>query len=48
MLCFKDPANSKVVIDFSKSKSVAYDVIELVYDYKINAKKNNRGNNQFY
>ncbi|HTE11240.1 MAG TPA: SulP family inorganic anion transporter [Chitinophagaceae bacterium] len=32
------PPNSKVVIDFSKSKSVAYDVVELVHDYKTNAK----------
>jgi len=32
------PANSKVIIDFSKSKSVAYDVVELVYDYKTHAK----------
>jgi SulP family sulfate permease len=32
------PVNSKVIIDFSKSKSVAYDVVELVQDYRINAK----------
>ena len=35
------PANSKVVIDFSKSKSVAHDVLELIKDYEINAKTRN-------
>ena len=35
------PRNSKVVIDFSKCKSVAYDVVELVYDYRINARTKN-------
>jgi len=35
------PANSKVVIDFSKSKSVAHDVLELIKDYEINAKTKN-------
>ncbi|MEO6316091.1 MAG: SulP family inorganic anion transporter [Chitinophagaceae bacterium] len=35
------PNNSKVIIDFSKSKSVAYDVVELVVDYKINARTKN-------
>ncbi|HLF47215.1 MAG TPA: SulP family inorganic anion transporter [Chitinophagaceae bacterium] len=35
------PANSKVVIDFSKSKSVAHDVLELIRDYEINAKTKN-------
>jgi MFS superfamily sulfate permease-like transporter len=35
------PANSKVIIDFSKSKSVAYDVLELIKDYEINAKTKN-------
>jgi MFS superfamily sulfate permease-like transporter len=35
------PPNSKVIIDFSKSKSVAYDVVELVMDYRINAKTKN-------
>lgn len=35
------PANSKVIIDFSKSKSVAYDVLEIVKDYEINAKTKN-------
>ncbi len=35
------PAKSKVVIDFSKSKSVAHDVLELIRDYEINAKTRN-------
>lgn len=35
------PANSKVIIDFSNSKSVAYDVLELIRDYEINAKTRN-------
>ena len=35
------PANSKVVIDFSQSKSVANDVIELIKNYEINAKTKN-------
>jgi MFS superfamily sulfate permease-like transporter len=35
------PANSKVIIDFSKSKSVAYDVLELISNYEINAKSKN-------
>lgn len=35
------PANSKVIIDFSKSKSVAHDVLELIRDYEINAKTKN-------
>jgi MFS superfamily sulfate permease-like transporter len=35
------PSNSKVIIDFSKSKSVAYDVLEIVKDYEINAKTKN-------
>lgn len=35
------PSNSKVIIDFSKSKSVAYDVLELIRDYEINAKTKN-------
>jgi SulP family sulfate permease len=33
--------NSKVIIDFEKSKAVAHDVIELIDDYKANAKSNN-------
>ncbi|WP_026897912.1 SulP family inorganic anion transporter [Daejeonella oryzae] len=35
------PANSKVIIDFSNSKSVAYDVLELIKDYEVNAKTKN-------
>ena len=35
------PANSKVIIDCSKSISIAYDVIELIKDYEINAKTKN-------
>jgi SulP family sulfate permease len=32
------PANSKVIIDFTNSKSVAYDVIELISNFESNAK----------
>ncbi len=35
------PANSKVIIDCSKSKSIAYDVIELIKNYQSNAKTKN-------
>lgn len=35
------PSNSKVIIDFSKSKSVAQDVIEIIQNYKINATAKN-------
>lgn len=35
------PANSKVIIDFSNSKSVAHDVLELIANYEINAKTKN-------
>ncbi len=35
------PANSKVVFDFSQSKSVAHDVLELIKNYEINAKTKN-------
>ena len=35
------PANSKVIIDCSKSKSIAYDVAELLKDYESNAKNKN-------
>lgn len=31
------PANAKVIIDFTKSKSIAYDVIELIKNYESNA-----------
>jgi MFS superfamily sulfate permease-like transporter len=34
-------SGSKVIIDFSKSKSVAYDVLELIKDYETNAKTKN-------
>ncbi|TRX33215.1 SulP family inorganic anion transporter [Flavobacterium sp. ZT3R18] len=32
------PGNSKVIIDFSKSKSVAYDVLEIIRDFETHAK----------
>lgn len=32
------PGNSKVIIDFSKSKAVAYDVLEIIKDFEIHAK----------
>ncbi len=35
------PANSKVIIDFSNSKSVAHDVLELINDFETNAKIRN-------
>lgn len=35
------PANSKVIIDCTKSKSIAYDVVELIRDYRTNAKLKN-------
>ena len=35
------PANSKVIIDCSKSKSIAYDVVELIKNYESNAKTKN-------
>ncbi len=35
------PANSKVIIDCSRSKSIAYDVVELIKDYESNAKNKN-------
>ena len=35
------PANSKVIIDCTKSKSIAYDVVELIRDFKSNAKTKN-------
>jgi len=35
------PPNSKVIIDCSKSKSIAYDVIELIKDFEYNAKTKN-------
>ena len=35
------PNNSKVIIDCSKSKSIAYDVIELIQNFEQNGKSNN-------
>ncbi len=35
------PANSKVIIDCTKSKSIAYDVVELIRDYRSNSKLKN-------
>lgn len=35
------PANSKVIIDCSNSKSIAYDVVELIKEYEVNAKTKN-------
>ncbi len=35
------PANSKVIIDCSKSKSIAFDVVELIKDYQSKAKMKN-------
>lgn len=35
------PANSKVIIDCTNSKSIAYDVLELIKDYETNAKTKN-------
>ena len=35
------PANSKVIIDCTNSKSIAYDVIELIKDYETKAKTKN-------
>lgn len=35
------PANSKVIIDYSKSKSIDYDVMELIINYESNAKTKN-------
>jgi SulP family sulfate permease len=35
------PANSKVIIDCTNSKSIAYDVVELIRDFRSNAKTRN-------
>jgi SulP family sulfate permease len=35
------PENSKVIIDCTKSKSIAHDVIEIIVDYRTNAKNKN-------
>jgi MFS superfamily sulfate permease-like transporter len=37
----KIPKNSKVIIDCSHSKSIAYDVVELIQEYKTNAHSKN-------
>lgn len=35
------PSHSKVIIDCSNSKSIAYDVVEYLRDYRVNAKRKN-------
>ena len=35
------PSNSKVIIDATKSKAIAYDILELVKDFEANAKTKN-------
>lgn len=35
------PANSKVIIDCKNSKSISYDVVEIIQNYKISAKTKN-------
>jgi SulP family sulfate permease len=35
------PANSKLIIDCTNSKSIAYDVVELIQEYKTSAKSKN-------
>ena len=35
------PGNTKVIIDCTHSKSIAHDVVEIIQDYKINAKTKN-------
>ena len=35
------PENSKVIIDCTHSKSIAYDVVEIIQNYKLNAKSKN-------
>ena len=35
------PANSKVIIDCTKSKSIAYDVVEIITNFRTNAKHKN-------
>lgn len=37
----KIPANSKVIIDCSNSKSIAYDVVEFIHDYQLHSKLKN-------
>jgi len=35
------PVNSKVIIDCTRSKSIAHDIVELIHDYESNAKTKN-------
>jgi MFS superfamily sulfate permease-like transporter len=35
------PANSKVIIDCTNSKSISYDVVEVIKNYESNAKTKN-------
>jgi SulP family sulfate permease len=35
------PSNAKVIIDCTYSKSIAHDVVEIIQNYKINAKAKN-------
>jgi hypothetical protein len=35
------PANSKVIIDCSRSKAIAHDVLEVIKDFEVNAKSKN-------
>ena len=35
------PENSKVIIDCTRSKSIAHDVVEIIQDYKVNTKTKN-------
>lgn len=37
----KVPSKSKVIIDCTKSKSIAYDVVEFIHDYQLHAKLKN-------
>jgi MFS superfamily sulfate permease-like transporter len=37
----KIPANAKVIIDCTNSKSIAYDVVEFIHDYQLHAKLKN-------
>lgn len=37
----KVPPKTKVIIDCTKSKSIAYDVVEFIHDYKLHAKLKN-------
>jgi MFS superfamily sulfate permease-like transporter len=37
----KVPANTKVIIDCTNCKSIAYDVVEFIHDYQLHAKLKN-------